>query len=295
MGKKEQYRASKGGKTRVNGKSFDLDDPKLPKWIKEGALTADDFPYDEKLERKTYEAELEALQIELGKLQADTLKTGRRIVVLFEGRDSAGKGSCIKRFMEHLNPRHARVVALPKPNDRERGEWYFQRYVKNLPTSGEIVLFDRSWYNRAGVERVMGFCSADQLADFLREAPQFESLLVRDGVRFFKFFLTIGRETQLKRFHDRRHSPLRSWKFSPMDQAALAKFDEYTDARDEMFRFTHTTTCPWTVVRANDKRRAQLNTLRHVLSAIDYAGKDPEQVGEVDPLIVEAPLEPYAN
>ena len=295
MGKKEQYRASKGGKTRVNGKSFDLDDPKLPKWIKEGALTADDFPYDEKLERKTYEAELEALQIELGKLQADTLKTGRRIVVLFEGRDSAGKGSCIKRFMEHLNPRHARVVALPKPNDRERGEWYFQRYVKHLPTSGEIVLFDRSWYNRAGVERVMGFCSEDQLADFLREAPQFESLLVRDGVRFFKFFLTIGRETQLKRFHDRRHSPLRSWKFSPMDQAALAKFDEYTGARDEMFRFTHTTTCPWTVVRANDKRRAQLNTWRNVFSAIDYAGKDPEQVGEVDPLIVEAPLEPDAN
>ena len=295
MGKKEQYRASKGGKTRVNGKSFDLDDPKLPKWIKEGALTADDFPYDEKLERKTYEAELEALQIELGKLQADTLKTGRRIVVLFEGRDSAGKGSCIKRFMEHLNLRHARVVALPKPNDRERGEWYFQRYVKHLPTSGEIVLFDRSWYNRAGVERVMGFCSADQLADFLREAPQFESLLVHDGVRFFKFFLTIGRETQLKRFHDRRHSPLRSWKFSPMDQAALAKFDEYTGARDEMFRFTHTTTCPWTVVRANDKRRAQLNTWRNVLSAIDYAGKDPEQVGEVDPLIVEAPLEPDAN
>jgi polyphosphate kinase 2 len=295
LGKKEQNRASKGGKTRVNGKSFDLDDPQLPTWIKERALTADDFPYDEKLKRKTYEAELELLQIELGKLQADTLKTGRRIVVLFEGRDSAGKGSCIKRFMEHLNPRHARVVALPKPNDRERGEWYFQRYVKHLPTSGEIVLFDRSWYNRAGVERVMGFCSEDELADFLREAPQFESLLVRDDVRFFKFFLTIGRETQLKRFHDRRHSPLRSWKFSPMDQAALAKFDEYTDARDEMFRFTHTTTCPWTVIRANDKRRARLNTLRHVLSEIDYAGKDPKQVGEVDPLIVEAPLEPDAN
>ncbi len=276
-------------KSQAHDKAFNLDDPHLPKWIKESALTADGFPYDEKLDRGDYEADLKALQIELGKLQSDTLKTGRRIVALFEGRDSAGKGGCIKRFMEHLNPRHARVVALPKPNDRERGEWYFQRYVQHLPTTGEIVLFDRSWYNRAGVEHVMGFCTAEEHADFLREAPQFESHLVRDGIHFFKFFLSIGRATQLKRFHDRRHSPLRSWKFSPMDKASLDKFDTYTEARDEMFRFTHTTTCPWTVVRANDKRRARLNTMRHILNAIDYADKDPKRIGKIDPKIVSPP------
>ncbi len=286
---KKHDNAKSDDKSQAHDKAFNLDDPHLPKWIKAAALTADDFPYDEKLDRDDYEADLEALQIELGKLQADTLQTGRRIVVLFEGRDSAGKGGCIKRFMEHLNPRHARVVALPKPNDRERGEWYFQRYVQHLPTSGEIVLFDRSWYNRAGVEHVMGFCTADEHAGFLREAPQFESQLVRDGIHFFKFFLSIGRETQLKRFHERRHSPLRSWKFSPMDAASLGKFDAYTEARDEMFRFTHTTTCPWTLVRANDKRRARLNTMRHILSAIDYVGKDGKRIGKIDPKIVSMP------
>jgi polyphosphate kinase 2 len=282
---KPKTRKRRGG---VATRTFDVHDPELPEWVRKGALTAGGFPYDEKLDRDVYEKELRTLQIELGKLQSSTLKTGARIVIVFEGRDSAGKGSCIKRFMEHLNPRHARVVALPAPSDRERGEWYFQRYVRHMPTSGEMVLFDRSWYNRAGVERVMGFCTQDQLADFLREAPQFESLLVRDGIHFFKFYLTIGRETQLKRFHDRRHSPLKDWKFSPMDEASLGKFDAYTEARDEMFRFTHTATCPWTVVRANDKRRARLHTIRQVLTSIEYDGKNEGAIGAIDPLIVQS-------
>lgn len=266
--------------------SFDIDNPDLPEWISDAALASDNYPYDKRLKRKRFDEELEALQIELAKLQVHALSTGIRIVALFEGRDSAGKGSCIKRFMAYINPRHARAVALPKPNERERGEWYFQRYASHLPSNGEIVLFDRSWYNRAGVERVMGFCSQDQLADFLREAPQFESMLVRDGVHFFKFFLSIGRETQLKRFHDRRHSPLKHWKISPIDMAALDKWDDYSRARDEMLRFTHTSSCPWTVVLANDKRRARLNTIRVVLSQIDYEGKDESVVGTPDAKIV---------
>jgi len=266
--------------------NFDIDDPRLPDWVEDRALTSDGFPYDRRMKRRAYEDELLALQIELTKLQTHALKTGIRIVALFEGRDSAGKGSCIKRFMEYINPRHAHAVALPKPTDREQGEWYFQRYAAHLPTAGEIVLFDRSWYNRAGVERVMGFCTEEELADFLREAPQFESMLVRDDIYFFKFFLSIGRETQLKRFHDRRHSPLKNWKISPIDIAALDKWDDYTTARDEMLRFTHTPTCPWTVVLANDKRRARLNTIRAVLNKIDYEGKDADIVGEPDPTIL---------
>ncbi len=266
--------------------SFDISDPDLPRWIEEGALTSDNYPYDKRHDKDKYGDELEALQIELTKLQKHTLKTGARVLALFEGRDSAGKGSCIKRFMEHLNPRHARAVALPKPTERERGQWYFQRYVEHLPGAGEIVLFDRSWYNRAGVERVMGFCSEAELADFLREAPQFEAMLVREGISFFKFFLTIGQETQLKRFHDRQHSPLKNWKISPVDIAALDKWDDYTRARDDMIRFTHTPNCPWTVVLANDKRRARLNTLRTVLGNLDYDGKTKKAVGKVDPKIV---------
>jgi polyphosphate kinase 2 len=265
---------------------FDIDDPKLPDWIEESTLKSDNFPYDRRMKRRVYEEELVALQIELAKLQVHALKTGIRIVALFEGRDSAGKGSCIKRFMEYINPRHAHAVALPKPTDREQGEWYFQRYAAHLPTAGEIVLFDRSWYNRAGVERVMGFCTDEELADFLREAPQFESMLVRDDIYFFKFYLSIGRETQLKRFHDRRHSPLKHWKISPIDMAALSKWDDYTIARDEMLRLTHTPTCPWTVVLANDKRRARLDTIRAVLSKIDYEGNDHDIVGLPDPKIL---------
>lgn len=269
-------------------RTFDIDNPVLPDWIRDAALTSDDYPYEKLMNRKAYEAELEALQIELAKLQVHALATGIRIVALFEGRDSAGKGSCIKRFMEFINPRHAHAIALPKPTERERGQWYFQRYTAHLPSAGEIALFDRSWYNRAGVERVMGFCTQDELADFLREAPQFETMLVREGIHFFKFFLTIGRETQLKRFHDRRHSPLKHWKISPIDLAALDKWEAYTEARDDMIRFTHTSTCPWTVVRANDKRRARINTLRVVLSQIDYNGKDERVVGVPDEKIVSS-------
>ena len=265
---------------------FDIDDPSVPDWVRENALTSDGYPYRSKLKRRDYEEELEQLQIELAKMQAHVQRVGLRIVAVFEGRDSAGKGSCIKRFMQHINPRHARAVALAKPDERERGQWYFQRYIQHLPTSGEIVLFDRSWYNRAGVERVMGFCSKDEYAAFLREAPQFESMLVREGILFFKFFLTIGRETQLLRFHQRRHSPLKRWKLTDMDRAAIDKWDDYSRAKEDMFRFTHTETCPWIVVRSNDQRRARLSTIRHVLLAVDYEGRNDEAIGRPDSKII---------
>ena len=268
--------------------SFDLDDPELPKSIDKAALGSGGYQYDDKLDRKTYETELEALQIELCKLQVHMLKSGERLVVVFEGRDAAGKGGCILRFMQHLNPRSARAVALTKPTEAERGQWYFQRYAVHMPTRGQIVLFDRSWYNRAGVERVMGFCTEDELADFLREAPEFEGMLVRDGVRLFKLYLDIGREMQLKRFHARRHDPLRRWKITDIDLAAMAKWDDYTKAKEEMFRFTHTAVAPWTVIRANDKRRTRLEAIRVVLAAIPYEGKDAATVGTPDAKIVGA-------
>ena len=251
-------------------------------------MTSGGYPYDKKMKREQFEEELEMLQIELCKLQAHNIKTKGRILILFEGRDGAGKGSCIGAFTQHLNPRNTRAVALTKPTETERGQLYFQRYSVHLPTAGEIVLFDRSWYNRAGVERVMGFCDADQLAIFLREAPEFEGLLVRDGYEFFKFFLTIGREMQLKRFHERRHNPLKQWKLSDIDLAALSRYDDYSAAQVDMFRFTHTTIAPWTVIRSNDQRRARLEAIRVVLSAIDYEGKDPKVVGQIDPKIVGA-------
>jgi polyphosphate kinase 2 len=238
------------------------------------------------LKRKDYEDVLEPLQIELLKLQAHFARTGKRLVVVVEGRDSAGKGGVIKSFMEHLNPRHARAVALAKPSDVERGQWYFQRYVGHMPTRGDLVMFDRSWYNRAGVERVMGFANADEVADFLREAPAFEGMLVRDGIHLVKFFLTIGRETQLLRFHERRHDPLKRWKLSEMDLAAIGKWDAYTAAIEDMFRFTHTPTSPWTVIKANDQRRARLQAIRFVLSGFDYEGKDANIVGSVDGAIL---------
>ena len=267
-------------------KGFNLDDPKFPKDLDDAAMTSGRYPYDKKMKREAFEEELERLQIELCKLQAHNLKTKGRVLILYEGRDGAGKGTCIEAFTQHLNPRNTRAVALTKPTETERGQLYFQRYAVHLPTAGEIVLFDRSWYNRAGVERVMGFCNADQLAIFLREAPEFEGLLVRDGIRFFKFFLTIGREMQLKRFHERRHNPLKQWKLSDIDLAALTRYDDYSQAQIDMFRFTHTTIAPWTVIRANDQRRARLESIRVVLSAIDYEGKDPKAVGQVDPKIV---------
>ena len=271
---------------KKNDKHFDIESPDLPDWISQSALTSGGYPYNKRIKRKAYEKELRSLQIELLKLQAHVRNSGLRVVALFEGRDSAGKGGCIKRFMEHLNPRHARAVALTKPTSAERGQWYFQRYCGHLPTAGNIVLFDRSWYNRAGVERVMGFCDDQQLAAFMREAPQFESILVRDGVILFKFYLTIGQETQLKRLHERRHSPLKRWKLSKLDLAAIENWDAYTEAQREMFDFTHTTTCPWTVVRANDQRRARIEVIRTVLSSMSYDNKDEDVVGTPDPKIV---------
>jgi polyphosphate kinase 2 len=263
-------------------KAFDLDDPRLPHAIDAAALSSGGFPYQEKLGRKSYEKELKHLQIELIKLQASLQKRRERLLVLFEGRDAAGKGSTIKRFMAHLNPRRARAVALSKPSELEAGQWYFQRYVPHLPAPGDIVLFDRSWYNRAGVEKVMGFCTAEQLADFLREAPQFEGMLTRDGMHVFKFYLDIGREMQLKRFHRRRHDPMRRWKITDIDLAAIAKWDDYTKAKEDMFRFTHTAASPWTVIRANDKRRTRLEAIRSVLYALDYEGKDAAVVDKPD-------------
>ena len=267
-------------------KNFSLDNPKLPKDIDDAAMRSGGYTYDKKMKREAYDDELHRLQIELVKLQAHNIKTRGRILILYEGRDGAGKGSCINAFGAHLNPRNTRTVALTKPTETERGQLYFQRYAAHLPTAGEIVLFDRSWYNRAGVERVMGYCNADQLAVFLREAPEFEGLLVRDGIRFFKFYLSIGREMQIKRFHERRHDPLKQWKLSDVDLAALEKWDAYSAAQAEMFRFTHTTIAPWLVIRANDQRRARLETIRTVLMAIDYEGRDLKAIGQPDPLIV---------
>lgn len=267
-------------------KGFNLDDPKLPDEIADKALTSGGYPYDKAMKKKEYEELLEPLQIELLKLQAHIQKQGERVVVLLEGRDAAGKGGTVKAIMQHLNPRHARAVALSKPTEPEAGQWYFQRYVAHLPTKGDLVLFDRSWYNRAGVERVMGFASSDKVEAFLREAPQFEGMLVRDGIRLFKFFLTIGREAQLERFHERRHDPLKQWKLTDIDRKAIGKWDEYTEAQTDLFRFTHTSAAPWTAVRFNDQRRGRLDVIRSLLSAIDYAGKDKKIAGKPDSKIV---------
>ena len=262
--------------------SFDLDDKALPDAIEENAFQSGDYPYDKKLSRKKYEEELYDLQLELGKVQAWLQDTGERVVIVFEGRDAAGKGGTINAFRDYLNPRHAKVVALSKPSDTERGQWYFQRYTCHLPTSGEMVMFDRSWYNRAGVEPVMGFCTPDQHKHFLEEAPQFEKMLVNDGIHFFKFWLNVGQEMQLKRFHDRRQNPLKSWKLSSIDIKALTKWDDYTSARDLMLEHTHTKHAPWTIVRSNDKKRARLNAIKHFLQQLDYAGKDAKVIGNTD-------------
>ena len=278
--------AGDGSQMRMS--KFDINAETLPREIEEAALRSGGYPYDKKLKREPYEEDLQALQIELVKMQAHLQGTGGRLLILFEGRDSAGKGGCIASILEFLNPRYAHSIALTKPTETERGQWYFQRYLAHVPSSGNIVLFDRSWYNRAGVERVMGFATADQVANFLREAPELEEMLVRDGIRLFKFYLTIGREMQLKRFHERRHNPLKQWKLSDIDMAALAKWDEYTAAQHEMFRFTHTPTCPWTVIRANDQRRARLEAMRSILTSVDYEGRNTNLIGKPDPKIVGA-------
>ena len=270
------------GRTR----SFDIDDPKLPDWIDDAALASDDYPYDDKLGKDKYEKQLEALQIELVKLQFWLQASGKRLMALFEGRDAAGKGGTIFSIHAYLNPRSARTVALPKPTETEAGQWYFQRYVSHFPTAGEIVLFDRSWYNRGVVEPVMGFCTPQECKKFLKDVPQFEDMIVSEGIYFFKFWLNIGQEMQLKRFHDRRHDPLKIWKLSPMDIAALTKWDDYTLARDRMLAETHSGNAPWTIARANDKRRARINVIRHILLSIDYEGRDKDKIGEIDDKIL---------
>ncbi|MBP1851488.1 polyphosphate kinase 2 [Rhizobium halophytocola] len=265
---------------------FDIDDPDLPKWIEHHALSSDDYPYDKKLDRDDYEKQLEKLQIELVKVQFWLQKTGRRVMALFEGRDAAGKGGTIHAVRSYMNPRYARIVALTKPTETEAGQWYFQRYVPHFPSAGEFVMFDRSWYNRAGVEPVMGFCTPEQYEHFLLQVPNFERLIVEDGVIFFKFWLNLGQEMQLKRFHDRRHDPLKVWKLSPMDIAALSKWDDYTVKRDRMLNQTHTGSAPWTVVKSNDKRRARVNVIRHILQSIDYDEKDDKAIGKIDERIL---------
>lgn len=247
------------------------------------------YPYSKKLGRKAYDEEKRLLQIELLKLQAWVNETGARIIVLFEGRDAAGKGGTIKRFMEHLNPRSARVVALPKPSDKDKSQWYFQRYVEHFPAAGEIVFFDRSWYNRAGVERVMGYCSDKEYDDFMEACPQFEHMLVQSGIHLVKFWFSVGRAEQRRRFASRETDPVKRWKLSPVDIASLNKWDDYTQAKEAMFRATDKPHARWTVVKSNDKKRARIEAMRYVLAQFEYTGKDHALVGKPDPKIVGRP------
>jgi polyphosphate kinase len=245
-----------------------------------------DYPYKNLLSRKSYEKQKYRLQVELLKLQAWVKATGQKVVILFEGRDAAGKGGTIKRLMEHLNPRGARVVALEKPSEVERGQWYFQRYVEHLPTAGEIVLFDRSWYNRAGVERVMKFCTSEEYAEFLRQTPEFERNLVRSGSHLIKFWFSVSRAEQRRRFKEREAHPLKHWKLSPIDRASLDKWDAYTKAKETMFFHTDTADVPWNVIKSDCKKRARLSAMRYVLHRLPYTNKSLQRIGDLDPLIV---------
>ena len=245
-----------------------------------------DYPYETRMGRRSYETQKAHLQAELLKVQLWAQETGQKLVLIFEGRDAAGKGGTIKRFTEHLNPRTARVVALNKPTDQERGQWYFQRYVQHLPTSGEMVLYDRSWYNRAGVERVMGFCEPHEYLEFMRETPELERMLVRSGIRLYKYWFSVTQGEQRARFASRETDPLKQWKLSPIDKASLDKWDDYTEAKEAMFFYTDTADAPWTVVKSDDKKRARLNCMRHFLNSLDYPGKDRHIAHAPDPLIV---------
>ena len=261
-------------------RAVDRDTELSPDWREGG------YPYRNLLSRKKYEAQKYHLQVELLKLQAWVKAKKQKVVILFEGRDAAGKGGTIKRFMEHLNPRGARVVALDKPSDVERGQWYFQRYVQHLPTAGEIVLFDRSWYNRAGVERVMGFCTDAEYQEFMRQAPEFERNLVRSGVHLVKFWFSVSRAEQRRRFEERKAHPLKQWKLSPVDLSSLDKWEAYTKAKEAMFFYTDTADSPWTVIKSNCKKRARLHAMRYVLHRLPYTNKDAEAIGPLDSLLV---------
>ena len=267
-------------KIRASSQATNYEDELVKNWEKA------EFPYKHRMGNKRYEKEKLPLQVELLKLQKWVKETGKKIVIIFEGRDAAGKGGTIRTFMEHLNPRGARVVALAKPTEAEKGQWFFQRYVAHLPTRGEMVLFDRSWYNRAGVDRVMGFCTDQEYAEFMRQCPQFEENLVHSDTILIKFWLSVTQDEQKRRFKSREIDPLKRWKLSPIDIAALSKWDDYSKAEEAMFFATNTTACPWIVIKSNDKKRARLNAMRYVLSIIDYAEKDPKAIGTVDPLIL---------
>ncbi|MEV3927828.1 MULTISPECIES: polyphosphate kinase 2 [unclassified Streptomyces] len=279
-------------KQLLDGLTVDTSRPEQPILLDEAGRPLktwrENYPYDRKLRRKEYERTKRILQIELLKLQRWTKDTGARVVVVCEGRDAAGKGGTIQRFTERLNPRGARIVALDKPTDRERGQWYFQRYVAHLPAPGELVFFDRSWYNRAGVERVMGFCTPPEYALFLKQCPAFEEMLVDDGVIVVKFWFSVSRAEQRTRFAIRQVDPVRQWKLSPTDIDSLDLWDDYTTAKIDMFRATDTEHAPWTVVKSNDKRRARIEAMRSLLARVDYTAKDTDVVGRPDPLVVGA-------
>ena len=247
-----------------------------------------EYPYDTKLSRRVYERQKAQIQAELLKVQIWAQETGQKFVLLFEGRDAAGKGGTIKRFTEHLNPRQARVVALNKPTWEEKGQWYFQRYIQELPTVGEMVFYDRSWYNRAGVERVMGFCEPNEYLEFMRQTPDLEQMLVRSGIRLYKYWFSVTQDEQRARFESRATDPLKQWKLSPIDKASLDKWDDYTEAKEAMFFYTDTADAPWTVIKSNDKKRARLNCMLHFLDSLDYPGKNLKIAHAPDPLIVSS-------
>jgi polyphosphate kinase len=250
------------------------------------AFETGQYPYPGRMTRRVYEERKAALQAELLKVQIWAQETGQKFVILFEGRDAAGKGGTIKRYMEHLNPRFARVVALQKPSEAEKGQWFFQRYIEHLPTAGEMVFYDRSWYNRAGVERVMGFCSPTEYLEFMRQVPELERMLVRSGIRLYKYWFSVTQDEQARRFAERETDPLKRWKLSPIDKASLTRWDDYTEAKEAMFFYTDTADAPWAIVKSNDKKRARLNCMTHFLASLDYPDKDMSLVGEPDPLIV---------
>ena len=259
---------------------------KLDKKARKELFRKNIYPYQAKLNRDEYETLKYDLQIELLKMQNWIRDSGERLLILYEGRDAAGKGGTIKRMMEHLNPRGARVVALEKPTEREKGQWYFQRYVQHLPSAGEIVMFDRSWYNRAGVERVMGFCTRQEYLEFMRQTPEFERMLTRSGIRLIKLWFSVSRGEQLRRFKAREHHPLKQWKLSPMDMASLDKWDEYKEAKEAMFFHTDTADAPWTVIKSDDKKRARINAMRYVLQQVPYSNRNEAVAQAPDPIWV---------
>jgi polyphosphate kinase 2 len=287
---KQAMKEAKKSDKAVRRQQYSFEDKELPPEVEAHALKSGGYPYDDGMKRKRYKKELRRLQIELLKAQNWVREHGERVVVVFEGRDAAGKGGTIHRLTQHMNPRSLRTVALPKPTDAERGQWYFQRYVAHLPTRGEIVLFDRSWYNRCGVEPVMGFCKTDETERFLEEAPEFERMLTEEGIRLIKFWLHIGREMQIKRFHARRRDPLKRWKLGPVDHVAVDKWDDYSEAYDRMFKATHSEHGPWTVVFANDKLRARVEAIRHFLHVVPYPGHNTKLLRRLDrKVVLDAP------